>query len=181
MQLTEWLRVFTVVIVPVIGGLFAFFRWLKYQRDAEERARYEQEKDRLTRLLDAQRPFLSRQLDLYNETALIVGKLLTEDPRSTAWAEYRKRFWALYWSELSVVEHREVEFHMKNFGDLLKPYTDLVRGPQNDATGKEIAAAQAELEGSSFRLAHAIRTGIENSWRANETRQMSIAPVALGT
>jgi hypothetical protein len=45
--------------------------------------------DSQTRLIEAQRPFLVKQLDLYFETAQIAGKLVSLDPASEEW---RRKF-----------------------------------------------------------------------------------------
>jgi len=84
------------ILTAIIGGLWTLNLYLdqreKDQRAMSESARKEQE----TRLLEAQKPFLVKQLDLYFETASLVGKLVTTDPSEPNWKDLERRYWALY-------------------------------------------------------------------------------------
>src|SRR5215218_7540981 len=146
------------ILTAIIGGLWTLNLYLdqreKNQRAMSESARKEQE----TRLLEAQKPFLVKQLDLYFETASLVGKLVTTDPSEPNWKDLERKYWALYWSELSMVEHRVVEEAMKKFGDALTAYSK----DQNDANKRA-------LQSAAYHLAHAIRSGIEHVWGTTAT------------
>src|SRR3954463_1463099 len=64
----SWLQVLTVVV----GALWAVYACVDHaSKEAEATAR--------TRLIEAQQPFLRKQLDLYFETAELAGRLVTED------------------------------------------------------------------------------------------------------
>jgi hypothetical protein len=116
-----WLPVLTVVV----GAGWALYTYLDHQKDAARLLRLQADKEMVTRRIEAQKPFLQKQLDLYFETAHIVGKLVTMEPSSSGeWSTLTNRFWALYWSELSMVEHRMVEARMKRFGDALLRYQE---------------------------------------------------------
>jgi hypothetical protein len=58
----------------------------------------------------------------------------------------RKRFWELYWSELSMVEDAIVEKAMMNLGDSL--------------ANSEPSA----VKNASYQLAHAVRDSLASSW-----------------
>jgi hypothetical protein len=126
-------------------------------KELERQQAIQAERDAVTRRIEAQKPFLQKQLELYFEIAQIVGKLVTLKPGSTGWDDLERRYWALYWSELSMVEHRIVEEAMITFGAKLSDYKS---GPDNH---DKIQA----LNRAAYQLAHAIRAGIENAWSGN--------------
>ena len=84
------------MLTAVIGGIWTLNLYLdqrvKEQREISESTRKQQE----ARLLEAQKPFLVKQLDLYFETASLVGKLVTTDPSEPNWKDLERRYWALY-------------------------------------------------------------------------------------
>src|SRR6266550_849493 len=139
----NWLPVLTVVV----GALWGLWTYIESQKAAEElrltqaktfeEQRQAQQKEadaqqRLqvareanTRRVEAQKPFLTKQLELYFETANVVGKLVTlapapTDQSSKEYEEALRRFYALYWSELSMVEHKNVESAMVVFKNALE-------------------------------------------------------------
>jgi hypothetical protein len=144
--LLEILKGWLPVLTAVIGGLWGLFTYVENQKQTAA-------KESQTLLIRAQQPFLQKQLDLYFETSTIVGKLVTEDPHSDSWKANDERFWALYWSELAMVETRELEAAMKSFGDALKIYE---RTP--DSGSKE------RLQSAALAVAHAIRASVESGW-----------------
>ena len=147
-----------VFLLPVgtalIGGFWALVTYLNQRRDLEQQNLVEAERRGQTRLIEAQRPFLEKQLALYFETAQIVGKLVTLD-RGAEWDSVERRFWALYWSELSMVETRNVESAMEGFGRQLNQFK---AQPNGGSVGS--------LQEAGYHLAHAIRDSIKNDWGA---------------
>ena len=99
-----------------------------------------------------------------------MGKLVTTTVTDPEWVKVERRFWALYWSELSMVEHKIVECVMKNFGDQLQLYKDMRR----DDPGR--ARALATLNGRAYDVAHAIRDGIESAWGQEGARPTRSCP-----
>jgi hypothetical protein len=174
-----WLPVLTVVV----GALWGLFTYITSQKEAEQQRlaqtqaietqrlaqereaqlqrNYQLEKDLSTRRIEAQRPFLQKQLDLYFETIQLVGKLISgAQPNTPEWKPMEERFWQLYWAELAMVEHGIVEQAMKEFGEQLKRY---VQTPTQDVKNR--------LNVASYNLAHAIRQGIESAWSSNQPPQ----------
>jgi hypothetical protein len=141
------------VLVALAGGFWALYNYMGQQERFAMERRFEDERQTRARLIEAQRPFLTQQLALYFETSQLVGKLITQQPKTDEWAKLESRFWALYWSELAMVEHPVVEAAMKNFGDQLAVF-------RND--GSE--AQRRTLERRAYELAHAIRSGIVSAW-----------------
>jgi hypothetical protein len=94
-----------------------------------------------------------------------VGKLVTTAVTDPEWTKVERRFWALYWSELSMVECA-----MKNFGDQLQLYRDM---RQEDPGRRQALAA---LNGRAYDVAHAIREGIQSAWGQEGARPARSCP-----
>jgi hypothetical protein len=139
------------ILTVVIGGLWNLGKYLDDRAITERRAQ-------ITRLIEVQKPFLDQQTKLYFETARIIGDLMTLERFSeqpSGWADREHRFWALYYSELAMVEHCEVDTAMAQFGDELKRYAKLKKEDRLD---------KSELGQRAIRVAHALRTGMTASW-----------------
>lgn len=118
-----------------LWGMFTYFDARK--REAE------------TRRIEAMKPFLERQLQLYTEATQIAATLATVMADSIE-DKTMRRFWELYWGELALVENAEVEKAMVRFG----------QGLQNGYN-------KAELQQLSLKLAHACRESLAISWGVN--------------
>ena len=149
----EFLKGWLPVLAAIAGGLWAVFTYIDHQtsiaKEREISARQEVE----VALVQAQRPFLERQMALYFETANIAGSLSRTAPGSGGWKKLEDRFWVLYWSELSLVEGPRVEASMIGFGDALKAYKQTADAHTRQA-----------LEIASYDLAHALRDEIRAGW-----------------
>ena len=146
-------------VVSLIVGTFSAAvagGWTVYQASASRADTVRSAE--ISRLIEAQKPFLEKQLGLYFEAAKITGKLVTLTPDDTEWAASRQRFWELYWSELSFVEDNEVESSMVNFGNQLTTYENSAKMPADKAT------LQSALHSATFQLAHALRSSLEREW-----------------
>ena len=174
-----WLPVLSVVA----GALWGLYTYLDHQKTARaetEAARQQQaaagraqaERDSRTRLIEAQKPFLDRQLALYFQTAQTVGRLVTEAWPSDDWENDRRRFWQLYWSELTMVEHSGVAAAMSNFGRQLAVVDASIQAK------KPVDPADLrQLEQLALGVAGALRKGVENSWsNTSLSPQTLVAP-----
>lgn len=130
-----------IAILGVFGAVAAFLwnQWLAVK----------------ARHLEAQRPFLEKQLALYFETAALNGRLSVTPPTDSEWVNIEKRFWQLYWSELSMVEAKAVEYKMVALGRAMRDYKS---DPENDEK-REV------LHLVIYAVAHAIRDSISASWQ----------------
>jgi hypothetical protein len=145
-----WLPVLTVVV----GTLWGLYTYLDHQKEVANQAARQDKQQAAARLFEAQKPLLEQQLALYFEAAQVAGKLVTLKPGDSEWGNNENRFWQLYWSELSMVESRDVEGAMVNVGKQLVEYK---KYPNKD---ENIHA----LNTSVYELAHAIRNGIQTAW-----------------
>src|SRR5262247_4947331 len=98
--------------------LYQYTKTLEKEReDRKERQVLEdeqREKEAQAALREARKPFLQRQQELYFEASTLASKLSTLDHGAEREAA-RKRFYQLYWGELSVVEDESVEKAMVRF------------------------------------------------------------------
>lgn len=137
------------IMVTVVGATASFFwgvwTWRVTRLDriaAEERARSQSAE---ARRIEATRPFLETQLKLYSEATRVCARIASSaspDPDSVA------RFWELYWGELALVENREVETAMVDFGNALE----------------YMAEDRSELRHRALRLAAVCRASLARSW-----------------
>jgi len=145
----------------VVGGCWALYTYTHHDR-------VERDKDERTRRFEVQKPFLTKQSDLYFETAKVVGELLTLPAHEDAWNMARARFMGLYWSELSMVETPGVEECMVRFRTSLDRYADAEAavGKKNpdSALNHSVDVARADAGQAAYSLAHEIRTAIRISW-----------------
>lgn len=148
----DWLPSLTVVV----GAIWALYKYLDHQEEVQRNAKIQSENLAITRRIEAQKPFLEKQLRLYFEAAEVAGRLATLKPENEKWETNENRFWQLYWSELSVIETSEVENAMVAIGDILPAYKAAPKDVQTNA----------DLDNAIYDLAHAIRNGIESGWRS---------------
>jgi hypothetical protein len=173
-------------VLTVVGGaLWGLFTYLDHAKEAAKtlaaseqnltiERRNQSERESHTRLIEAQKQFLDKQLDLYLETSKVVGRLVSEDLNFNNWESDRLRFEELYWSELTMVEHTEVASAMVEFRTALQPIIEkrskLYSAPQQTTEGRtkleeEVSTIDRNgLRNSALVLAHALRRGIEESW-----------------
>ena len=168
-----WLPVLTVVG----GALWGLFTYLgqaketaKTQAASEQNLAIERkgqsERESRTRLIEAQKPFLDKQLALYLETSQVVGRLVAESLYWTNWDTYRQRFEELYWSELTMVEHTEVASAMVEFRTTLQAVVEKRSKLKSENKIEEEfnTIDRNGLRDSALVLAYALRRGIEESW-----------------
>jgi hypothetical protein len=129
----------------------AAFVWgiYTYRENARQQlAREETEAKRAadTRRIEVTRPYLDKQLALYTEATKVTVTIATSaDGKEIEKAT--RRFWELYWGELSLVEHGGVEAAMVRFGDALNAKKE-----------------KDELAQLALALARACREELATSW-----------------
>ncbi len=134
-----------VKTLSLFGAVATFF-WGVMQYSANEKKQAE------TRRIEATKPFLNRQLELYTTATKTAATLATGDDSLEKTAALKK-FWSLYWGELALVEDEEVETAMVRMGK-----------------GVEKGVSREELQKLSLKLAHAIRDSLADSWGVKEWR-----------
>lgn len=132
-------------IITIIGSAIVFI-WGVIQFSITQAALAE------TRHIEARKPFLDRQLQLYTEASKAASTLATSDDKEEL-SIAEKKFWSLYWGELALVEDSSVETAMVKFGRELQ----LERDPNR-------------IKQLSLELAHACRNSLAKSWGVTEWR-----------
>jgi hypothetical protein len=152
------------VIIAAATGIWALLQFLEHRKEIARQDRVEAEKDSRTRQIESRKPFLELQLKLYVETAQISGKLASLDVTSKEWKEAAIRFWALYWSELCMVESQKVEDAMVKLGDAVQAC--------QDSGDNEL---RVDVKNHSIDLAHILRKEIETAWTSDPARAAQAA------
>src|SRR5258708_11500989 len=87
----RWLRMaervvpaFLPVFIAVVGGVWAVWLFLAAQREATATATKHDADTAQVRLIEAQKPFLDKQLELYMRASKAVGTLITVDKNDSA-------------------------------------------------------------------------------------------------
>lgn len=159
------------VLGPIVTFLWGVYIWRDKSLKELDAARFDAERVRETRQVEATKPFLERQLTLYNsatKTAAIIAKSNDQSELHTA----VECFWRLYWGELALVENREVEAAMVELGKLVPTFeTAMVevqktglKSEESQQLRKENEMIREKLQQLSLRLAHACRHSLDKSW-----------------
>jgi hypothetical protein len=142
-------------MTAIIGGLWVAWTYVNNQREAQRTLQVQAERDAVARTVEARKPFLTRQLELYFQTAEIAAKLATLPAercneavarshecvvwgmegkvqrleKNAEWKTNFQRFNELKWSVLSLVQDNKVRVSMKIFSaeiDALVKIQDVV-------------------------------------------------------
>ena len=147
-------------LTAIIGGIWIAWTYLENQKHAHTDQIEQAQKENVTRLLEARKPFIDKQLALYVETSQVTGRLVsTEDYSGADWQGQFRRFEELYWTELSMVENEGVKTAMQNFALKLR----WINSHQSAAHHTDLE----DLQQLSYQLAKALRSGIESTWYIN--------------
>ena len=142
-------------IVTIIGILVGIWQFLRGQRNL-------QEKELQQRRFEALAKFKEIQYVKYKEATETVSAIIyTDDFQSDEFKKGLKRFWQLYWVELSSVEDAAVESAMKRLGDHIQKLED--RQFEN-LTEEE----QTSLQHLGYAVAQAIKESSKN-WEMPHT------------
>jgi hypothetical protein len=112
-------------------------------------------KDADSRNLEARKQYLTTQFTLYTDATRAAARLAAfdRDPNagpSADRAAATRRFWELYWGELSMVENPEVEAAMVQMGNCLN--------------GNCSGCRNSDLKQCALTIAHACRRSLAKSW-----------------
>jgi hypothetical protein len=167
--LRTWRRIVAygpALVVIVAGGWQATTWWL----ERSERAAHDDENRKQAyriALRESQKTFLERQLQLYFEVSRVTAKLASlpaklpdSGPANNETYEWaNRRFWELYWGELSIVESPDVARAMVAFGEQLQKVTDCYAAKKPNCSSE-----QGQLTTLSYRLAGRLRESIQAGW-----------------
>jgi hypothetical protein len=147
-------------LTAIVGGLWIVWTYIDNQKHTQSAQAEQARRDSDARTFEARKPFLDKQLALYIETSQVSGQLVSgDDLLDPEWKKQFRRFEQLYWSELSMVEDDGVKAAMEEFGAKLR----LMSGHKDSVSSSDLS----ELRQLSYRLAKALRSGIESRWNVN--------------
>ena len=164
-----------VLLVGIAVPFYQYTRTLeKERRDrADKKAADDQQlaKQVEAARIEAQKPFLQRQQELYFAAAVAASRLATLDlgPERDA---ARKRFYELYWGELSIVEDKLVEKAMVRFADTLDDF-EQKKFDKDSGTPK---VDKLDLQQKSLELAHACRDSLARGFGYDRAEPKSTPP-----
>jgi hypothetical protein len=152
------------VVVGVVISILSFNATRSHDADArkaeadsrrfELQKYYDQKQTEADRqAIEAAKPFLELRQRRYAEAIQAAGVLA--NPKRHGPNEIKKaqkRFWELYWAELSMVEDSNVEREMMKLGD---------------AFGQGVPTAQ---QNATYHLAHALRDSLTQSWGVGQEK-----------
>ena len=154
---TEVTAKYVSLLVLLVGIAIPFYQYVntlkREQQEREDRRANEvtqRNREIEAALREARKPFLERQQTLYFEAAASASKLATLDGGAERDAA-RKRFYHLFWGELSVVEDELVESAMVRYKNTFELY-------ESGQVGK------GELEQMSLNLAQSCRASLARGW-----------------
>ncbi|MEG3792423.1 hypothetical protein V1318_20070 [Lysobacter sp. CCNWLW3] len=140
----ETLKILIAVVGASVSFCWGVWTWRSARRDQWQAQQREGERLSEARRIEATRPFLEKQLELYAEAARVCARIASGHGGTDAVA----RFWELYWGELALVENRQVEAKMVRFGQALEYM------PED----------RSELRQRALELAAACRASLARSW-----------------
>lgn len=133
-----WLPVL-IAVIPLTVGIFQFHS---------------------TRQTEFRKEFWEEQIVLYKQAANAAAEIAMS-PSLEASTSARSIFWKLYWGELSMLEHKEVEKAMKKFGTRLGKCE---AGEGTPCFGTPDGSIPTDLRGYSYELAHCLRFSLLQTW-----------------
>ncbi len=145
-------------MTAIVGGIWVAYTYLDHQKEARIEQEEQTKRENTARLLEARKPFIDKQLELYLRTAKVAGALVsvnTDIPRAE-WMKTFREFEELYWTELSMVEDEQVKQAMQDLYPRLKWARDQAEVVPEDKW--------LSIQESSYRLAKALRSSIEATW-----------------
>lgn len=143
-------QTFAGMVSPLLA--IATFWWGIYTyREASAAQLKKDEADAIrtaeTRRIEATKPFLDKQLAAYTKATTLAARTASNASNLELFQRLKKEFRELYWGEMGLVEHGEVERAMARFNEML-----------------DLEAGEEGLGFFALQLAHACRKELAASW-----------------
>jgi hypothetical protein len=146
-----------ITISGILIGVWQFNQGQKNLQEKElEQRRFELTKMQVGSEFEAIAKFKEIQSAKYREATEIISNIIyTENYQSPEFKKYLKRFWQLYWVELSAVEDENAESAMVSLGDYIKELQMKNFNPIN-------SSEKAKLFNLGYNVAQAIKVSSKN-------------------
>ncbi len=131
-----------LAVAAFLWGIYTYQDTAQQQLAAQKE---DAERTAQTRRIEATRPYLNKQLELYTEVTKVTATIATSADGAKV-EKATQRFKELYWGELALVERSDVARAMISFREALA------------------AKRQTELAPLALALAHACRDELAESW-----------------
>jgi hypothetical protein len=157
---TERILTLVQVLFPMVAAIATAIWAVNGYLGEQQKNREQQEVARIGRLSEARKPFYELQLKAYTNVAEVAGRLAAIEEKSKVseeWMAARKRFYELYWSELSMVEDEIVKNQMVK----IEP---IVRNPETAPNNR------FELTERVYCLAAILKLSIASNWEVDFTK-----------
>jgi hypothetical protein len=158
--------------------LWTVYTWREKSRSELAAAAADAERANRTRIIEATKPFLDRQLELYTVVTRAASVVATSEEEGEV-AEAAKRFLQLYSGELALVQNDEVALAMRNFRQGMRvleasavPAPAQAAGDQATMEPEPLVVwnmdeEREELQQLSLGLARACRRSLAKSWHVD--------------
>jgi len=160
---TERILTLVQVMFPMVAAVATAIWAVNGYLEEQAKSRGRLEAEQRTRLTEARRPFLELQLKTYTATSEVAGRLASLNPATKDWQDARQAFYALYWSQLSLVEDEKVKTRMVLLERSVQQFVD-------------DASKRAELQKQVYCLAIALKASIAAGWQL-DSKAGSSGPV----
>jgi hypothetical protein len=141
----QWIEVIKALgptLATLGSALWIAFTYFAHQKEARALQLEQAQKENQTRMLEARKPFVQRQLELYTETSQVAGRVVTLFKiGNQEWESSVKRFYQLFWTELSVVEDQQVKEAMEGFAEHLRDTVDAYKQSEYEG-GKKLETSK---------------------------------------
>jgi hypothetical protein len=150
--------------------LWTVYTWREKSRLELEAAAADAERSNRARIIEATKPFLEKQLELYTVVTRAASMIATSDDEKTV-QQAIGTFLQLYAGELALVENEEVAVAMRNYRRALQDLEVRPAGP-GDAALPQSPPVSSEnqrqgLQQLSLNLASACRKSLAKSWHVD--------------
>ena len=123
-------------LAAVILGIFISIEGYNDAKVKDAVARGQEAEARLkeaeARKVEAHKPSIELRKNRYLEILKVVGEIAAQDQDPEKLKAAKRRFWELYWAELSLVEDSQIEGTMVELGKLIDP--SMQKTPLQDKT-----------------------------------------------
>jgi hypothetical protein len=148
-KLREYIPVITA-LVAVVGVLIGIYQFNTQQASAQIQLQTQAKLEFETRQAELKRRYWEEQVTIYRDATQTAAAIAISESLDEV-REERRNFWTLYWGEMSLLEHREVEQAMVAFGKQLAAW--------------EASQEKPELiENYAFDIAHCCRKSLLKTW-----------------
>jgi hypothetical protein len=150
--------------------LWTVYTWREKSRNELAASAADAERSNRARIIEATKPFLERQLELYTVVTRAASMIATSDDEKTV-QQAIGAFLQLYSGELALVQNEEVAVAMQNYRRALQDLETRPAAPGDEAAPQNLPVnaddQRQALQQLSLNLASACRKSLAKSWHVD--------------